>query len=108
MKRIDRLEMNALSLQVFGSSSKWQKLTNTGVLTPKLDEDKEPIVVSIDRQGGAHYMWQMERNSPYKIKEFMLVAKAAILKGEAKKEEALIQPAPSVLNKLKGLFKRKR
>ena len=87
MKRIDRLEMNALSKEVFGTSSKWQKIYNRGVL------------VAPKEGSNAH---TFERNGLLKIRELMLAAKAALARGE---KVDVPQPV-TFINRVKGYFTR--
>lgn len=102
MKYSDRQELNALSKEVFGSASRWEKIYKLGVLIPYVDEEAKPIHVA----GKSTHHYYIERNGLHKIKEFMLAAKAAAAKGEVPAEDV---PKPaSFLTKLKGLFKKEK
>lgn len=82
----DREEMNALSKEVFGSTSRWQKLINKGrneVVTREVEEvvpgvDGAPDTtqkVRVPEKRGDIVVSALKRHTTESIKEFMLQVK---------------------------------
>jgi hypothetical protein len=86
--RKTREELSALSKEVFGASSRWQKLINNGTpelvteevteLVPGEKEEDEPterkVNVPVKRKDGAH-QYQLKRHTVDSVREYMLVLK---------------------------------
>ncbi|CAM6004863.1 unnamed protein product [Sphagnum balticum] len=120
----ERSELNALSKEVFGASSRWQKLVNNGY--PKMYTEKVTEYVPGEKEGdegktqekevplknpNGTYMFYVTRHTVETVKEYMLqrkeqldMIKAAIKKqqDEAKAKKEQEQLALKVNEELQG------
>lgn len=107
MKRSEREEMKALSLEVFGTSSKWEKLVTKGYqelvtetkteVVPGVDgapDTEKEVKVPVLRADGAQ-QFVIKRHTVESIKELMLKAKAQLAELQAafKKQQEDAQAA---------------
>lgn len=116
MSRADRDELNALSKEVFGASSKWKKLIERGYvemiteetteLVPGKTDEEEPttrkVQVPVKRHDGA-LQFTTKHHTVESIKEYMLERKVKLeaVRAQIKKmqEEAAAKKAADELKK---------
>lgn len=108
LTRTERDELNALSKEVFGSTSRWQKLINSGYpklltekvteLVPATEEGKEDTTREVDvpvKRANGTYQSVLTRYTVDGIREYMLERKKQLdlIRAEIKKrqEEAKVK-----------------
>lgn len=98
LTRKERLELNEMSKQVFGTSSRWQKIVNNGVAEP-YERDRE---VMVPTSGGVEKKVYTDTKNVlrrYSIEEVKKLMTDIIQERKEKFEKAKIVNAAEVLNK---------